>query len=361
MKTPSNTSEKSWTPVAPVAALCVAAATLLSPGPAAAAGPESRWGASYFPNVVLTTQDGKKVRVWDDLLKDKKVLINFIYTECGASCPLETAKLSQVQRILGDRMGKDIFFYSISLDPKRDTPSALKAYAEKFKAGPGWLFLTGKKSDIELVRKKLGQAAGPGENELTDHATTLMIGNASTGQWMRDSATDDPRYIAVMVGDWLSSWKDRKQGESYSKAPPSDGATSDRGAYLFKTRCSACHTVGHGDLLGPDLLGVAFVRDRAWIARYVAVPDEVLASGDPIATALFDKYKRIRMPNLRLGEEDVEALVKFLEAKGAASHGGALRLPVGAGAFASIRDIRIGLPLEGTRALEGTGSTTGAE
>jgi protein SCO1/2 len=311
-------SKQSWTRLTPVGALLLATATLLSSSPALAE--DSPWGANYFPNVVLTTQDGKQVHFWDDLMKDRKVLINFIYTECGASCPLETAKLVQVQEILGDRMGKDIFFYSLSLDPKHDTPRVLKAYADKFHAGPGWLFLTGKKADIELVRKKLGQAAAPGQNELTDHATTLMMGNTTTGQWLRDGAMDDPRYIAVMVGDWLSSWKDRKKGESYTKAPPSDESTADRGAYLFKTRCSACHTIGHGDRIGPDLLGVAAVRDHAWLARYVAAPDEVLASGDPIATALFNKYKRVRMPNLRLGEKDVASLLGFLEAKGVASH-----------------------------------------
>jgi protein SCO1/2 len=332
-------TQKSWSILAPVAALLLAATTLLSAVPALAE--DSPWGANYFPNVVLTTQDGKQVHFWDDLMKDRKVLVNFIYTECGASCPLETAKLVQVQEILGDRMGKDIFFYSLSLDPKHDTPAVLKAYAEKFHAGPGWLFLTGKKADIELVRKKLGQAAAPGQNELTDHATTLMMGNTTTGQWLRDGSMDDPRYIAVMVGDWLSSWKDRKKGESYTMAPPSDESTSDRGAYLFKTRCSACHTVGHGDRIGPDLVGVATVRERAWIARYVAAPDEVLASGDPIATALFNKFKQIRMPNLRLGEKDVDALIKFLEAKGAPSPT-ASRLPVAAGAVASARDLGIG-------------------
>lgn len=311
-------SKKRWTTAVPIAALLLLAATLLSPHSPALA---TVWGANYFPNVVLTTQDGQEVHVWDDLLKDKKVVINFIYTECGASCPLETAKLAQVQRILGDRMGKDIFFYSFSLDPKNDTPAVLKAYAEKFHAGPGWLFLTGKKADIELVRKKLGQAASPGQNELTDHATTLMIGNVATGQWMRDSSTDDPRYIAAMAGDWLSSWKDHKKGESYAKVPPADESTSDRGAYLFKTRCSACHTVGHGDGIGPDLIGVASARDHVWLARYVAAPDEVLASGDPIATALFNKFKQVRMPNLRLGGKDVEALIGFLEARGVASHG----------------------------------------
>jgi protein SCO1/2 len=343
MKKPNNTSKTSFTSAAPAAALLLAAATLLSSGPALATD-ASPWGAKYFPNVALTTQDGKKVRFWDDCLKDKVVLVNFIYTECGASCPLETAKLLEVQKILGDRMGKDIFFYSLSLDPKHDTPAVLKAYAERYKVGPGWTFLTGKQADIELVRKKLGQAAEPGTNRLTDHTTTIMMGNVKTGQWLKDGAMDDPRYISVMVGDWLSSWKGHKKGESYAKPQPViEGAadSGDKGAYLFKTRCSSCHTVGRGDKIGPDLIGVTSTRDPAWLARFVANPDEVLASGDPIATALFEKYKRVRMPNLRLGEKDVEALIKFLEAK-AASSPVALRLPAAAGAIASAEDIRIG-------------------
>src|ERR1700748_683715 len=102
------------------------------------------YGAGYFPNVELTTQEGKTVHFYDDLLKGKVVAITLIYTHCLDSCPLETARMAQVQRLLGDRMGKDIFFYSISIDPRRDTPEVLNAYAKKFHAGPGWLFLTGK-------------------------------------------------------------------------------------------------------------------------------------------------------------------------------------------------------------------------
>ena len=86
----------------------------------------------------------------------KSVAINLVYTRCTASCPLETAKLTQVQRIFGDRMGKDVFFYSISIDPKNDTPEAMKAYMEKYHIGPGWLFLTGKVEDIKLIAQKLG-------------------------------------------------------------------------------------------------------------------------------------------------------------------------------------------------------------
>src|SRR5260370_28433854 len=117
----------------------------------AAASLAASLGSDYFPNVELTTQDGKKVHFYDDLLKGKIVAINFIYTHCHFSCPLETARLAQVQDILGDRVGKDIFFYSITIDPVRDTPAVLKDYAEKFAAGPAWTFLTARKKDIDLL------------------------------------------------------------------------------------------------------------------------------------------------------------------------------------------------------------------
>src|SRR5712664_1293479 len=117
------------------AAVLAAGPVLLDSATAAAGGP---WAAEYFPNVPLTTQDGTVVHFYDDLLKGNAVVINLIYTRCSASCPLETAKLVQVQRLLGDRVGRDVFLYSISIDPKHDTPEVLKAYAERFHLGPGW-------------------------------------------------------------------------------------------------------------------------------------------------------------------------------------------------------------------------------
>ena len=85
------------------------------------------------------------------------------------------------------------------------------------------------------------------------------------------------------------------------------------GRYLFARHCAACHTIGHGDKIGPDLQGVADVRDPAWLARQIATPDEVLASKDPIATALFKKYKQVNMPNLRLDEDEVKLIIGFLK------------------------------------------------
>jgi protein SCO1/2 len=91
----------------------------------------------------------------------KIVAVNLIYTTCKYACPLETARLAQVARLLGARMGRDIFFYSISIDPEVDTPAVLKAYAQKYGAGPGWTFLTGKKEDIEQISRSSGCTQRP--------------------------------------------------------------------------------------------------------------------------------------------------------------------------------------------------------
>lgn len=300
---------KNWVRIIVCSVWLLAAGLLLYITPASA---DSHRGAEYFTNVVLTTQDGTKVHFYDDLLKGKIVAINLIYTNCEYSCPLETARLAQVQKLLGDRVGKDIFFYSISIDPVRDTPAALKAYAEKFHAGPGWTFLTGKKEDIDLLSKKLGLYSDPKLSK-DGHTPHLLIGNEATGQWMRDSAGDNPKFLANLIGNFMSSWRNASSApakKSYSEATPLD--LSNIGQYLFSKECAACHTIGHGDKIGPDLLGVTNVRDRAWLKRYIHEPDKMLAEKDPIAVELFSKYKEVRMPNLRVGDADMDALINFL-------------------------------------------------
>ena len=107
----------------------------------------NRWGKDYFPNLPLVTQDGKTVRFYDDLIRGKMVLIDFIYTGCPDMCPLTTARLVQVEKKLGGKVGRDLFFYSISVDPANDSPEQLSKFARAFHTGPGWLFLTGKPDD----------------------------------------------------------------------------------------------------------------------------------------------------------------------------------------------------------------------
>src|SRR3989442_8851667 len=120
-----------------------------SPG----AGPRAR----YFPNVLLRTHENKTVHFYDDLIKGKIVLINFMYARCDDGlCPRQTPNLVLVQRALGDRVGRDIFMYSITLKPEQDTPAVLRDYANAYGVRPGWVFLTGKPDDIETIRNKLG-------------------------------------------------------------------------------------------------------------------------------------------------------------------------------------------------------------
>ena len=281
----------------------------MTPAPAP---PTTRWGANYFPNLTLTTQDGKSVRFYDDLLKDKVVAVELMYTTCKFTCPLETARLAQVQKLLADQMGKSVFFYSISIDPKHDTPETLKAYGEKFHAGPGWFFLTGNEKDIELVSKKLGLYSDPDPENPDGHTAVLMIGNVPGGVWTRISALSDPRMLARRIAELVD---DRTRKSEPEKSYADTGAiTFSKGQYLFSARCAACHTIGHGDKpTGPDLFGVTSTRKRDWLTRFIAVPDKMLAEKDPIAVALAKKYNGLQMPNLWLPDSEVATLIDYME------------------------------------------------
>jgi protein SCO1/2 len=298
-------------------AVALASTGLLTLGLVPALAADSpHWGPDYFPNVTLITQDKKPVKFYDDLLKGKKVAIYLMYTTCKYACPLETARLAQVQRYLGDRVGKDIYFYSISIDPTHDTPEVMKSYAEKYHAGPGWLFLTGKAADIELISKKLGLYSPPDPSNPDGHMPSLMIGNVPEGQWMKNSALDNPRFLSIMIGQFLDDWKTGGAGDGKTKTYADAGAINfDRGQYLFGSKCAPCHTLGRGDSIGPDLVNVTRTRDHEWLVRYLTKPDEMLAHGDPIAVSLFKKYKQTRMPNLFLGDVEIQALIGLLDRK----------------------------------------------
>lgn len=294
-------------------------AALGSPRAATAA---SAWGANYFPNSELTTQDGKVVHFYDDMLKGKAVAINLIYTRCTANCPLETAKLAQVQKILKDRVGKDIFFISVSIDPKHDTPEAMKKYMEKFHVGPGWTFLTGKKEDIKEISHKLGLSSLTDSANRDGHQPSVMIGYEPTGSWMLNSAVDNPHFLAGVMTKFLDESM-RRQGVVAQKtaaelapkpAPTESDADvhADPGQLAFISKCSACHTLGAGDSVGPDLLSVGQRRDRVWLTNYVLEPDRMLAQRDPVAMALFEKYKTVRMPNLGLTLENVDQILRYI-------------------------------------------------
>ena len=149
----------------------------------------------YFSDSELITQDNKKVKFYTDLLKDKVVLIQFIFTQCTDACPLTTKQLADTQKILGDRLGNDIYFLSISVDPEQDTPKLLKEYSQRFNAKKGWFFLTGLKQNVDKVNRKLGQAAPVKEG----HLPLFLIGNVKTGHWLKMQPYSAPSMIAEQL------------------------------------------------------------------------------------------------------------------------------------------------------------------
>jgi len=308
-----NMLSKSWKNAALISLILIAIfGFVIAAKPVVADGPDR----SHFPNVELITQDGKKVHFYDDLIKGKIVAIDLIYTTCHYACPLETARMAQVQKKLGDRVGKDIFFYSISIDPEHDTPEVLKAYMEKFNVGPGWTFLTGKKDDIIFLGRRLGLYTDPSVNA-DGHIPHLLIGNEAIGQWIRGSALDNPSFQARMIGDFLDNFQHIKPAEQKTTADGSPLQNFDKGQYLFGRDCIACHTIGHGDKVGPDLLGVTHVRSRQWLTRIIQTPDKLLEEKDPVATALYKRYG-VRMPNIYVSDMDASYIIGYIEAQSAA-------------------------------------------
>jgi protein SCO1/2 len=169
----------------------------------AAAPLKGRMGRD-IPNIQLVTHTDRRVRLYDDLVKGKKVLINFMYADCSNTCPRTTANLVKVQKSFGDRMGKDVFFLSITLTPDHDTPERLQAYAKDHGCGPGWEFLTGRIEDINRLRRYLGvYDATP---DITQHVGILTYGNEPEGKWGATSTLAKPDVIAWMVKSRIDGW-----------------------------------------------------------------------------------------------------------------------------------------------------------
>jgi protein SCO1/2 len=160
-----------------------------------------RYGADYFSNVTLTTHEGERVRFYDDLIRGKTVAFNMMYAQCDGICPTMTANLVKVQSMLGDRVGRDVFMYSITLDPERDTPRDLKVYAAVRGVKPGWLFLTGAPADVRLVRYRLGfydpDPAVDGLN--ATHTGAVRIGNDVRERWTMAPALAKPESILFAI------------------------------------------------------------------------------------------------------------------------------------------------------------------
>jgi protein SCO1/2 len=191
-------------------ALTQSVTTFAATVPKAATGGE-RSARDYQPNVTLTTQDGKSVRFYDDLIKGRVVLINMMFTTCVSICPPMTANLLRVQKLLqeklGARLGEDVRMLSITVDPETDTPAVLKQYATRYQVGPGWYFLTGKKADVDALLAKLGSS----DPDKDRHSGMLLIGNDATRTWQKVFAMSEPADIAGAVMKLLALPGEKKK------------------------------------------------------------------------------------------------------------------------------------------------------
>jgi protein SCO1/2 len=192
--------------IAPVAALlpgaAVGAPRVFAPGTQESA--RALLQQQHLPNVPLLTHDGKEVLFYDDLIKDKIVTLNFFYSNCNDICPTVTANLAEVQSLLGDQVGRQVFMYSFTLDPERDDVNAIKHYRDAFEAGPGWTFLTGKREHLEQLRKAIGFRVS---NPIVDQDKEQHIGNVRYGNeprmlWAACPGMAHPSFIAESIS-WM--------------------------------------------------------------------------------------------------------------------------------------------------------------
>lgn len=163
--------------------------------------PGKRYGAEYFSNVTLTTHEGNKVRFYDDLIRGKIVAINMMYAKCAGICPMTTSNLVRVQKLLGERVGRDVFMYSITLQPEQDTPERLQGYVERYGVKPGWLFLTGARADIEDLRYRLGffDPDPIVDGDKSTHTGAVRIGNDVYERWSMAPALAKPEQIVAAI------------------------------------------------------------------------------------------------------------------------------------------------------------------
>lgn len=165
--------------------------------PAPAEITKAQFPKMNVPDVELLDQNGRKIHFYTDLIKGQTVVINFIFTTCTTICPPLGATFARMQKELGDKVGRDVRFISISVDPATDTPERLKAWGAKFHAGEGWTFVTGNKPQVDELLNALGASFARRE----DHSPTVLIGNDAHGNWTRTYGLAHTSQLVQIIND----------------------------------------------------------------------------------------------------------------------------------------------------------------
>jgi protein SCO1/2 len=167
----------------------------------AAASDLATAGRNYFTDVELTNQQGQKVRFYSDLIAGKTVVINSFYSTCTGICPVMAGTFKRIQTELGDRLGRDVILISVTVDPETDTPARLRDYAKSIGAKPGWIFVTGKRENVEAALGRLGLRAASKE----DHTAVMIIGNEPKGLWKKAFGLARSEDIVKMVDEVVAA------------------------------------------------------------------------------------------------------------------------------------------------------------
>lgn len=151
------------------------------------------------PDIEVVNQDGRHVRFNSQVVEGRIAIVTGFFTTCSSMCPITQEKLSQVAKLLGPRLGKDVVIVSVSVDAENDTPARMKDWGEKFHIGPGWTLLSGNRAEVDTLLKSLGLFVPLPQR----HQSALMIGSTATG-WARVSSWTSSEKLAKVVESMLS-------------------------------------------------------------------------------------------------------------------------------------------------------------
>lgn len=148
-----------------------------------------------LPEVELLGADGQPFALSAAGFGDRVVLIDFVYTTCTTICPALSAVMAAAHAGLSAHLGRDLVLVSISVDPARDTPDVLRAYAANFEAGPHWVWLTGNQGPVGRVLRAFGLSTGSPDA----HPPLLLVGHPAQGRWLRWVGIPAPQVVIDQV------------------------------------------------------------------------------------------------------------------------------------------------------------------
>lgn len=158
-------------------------------------------GMNKIPNVPLVAHTGQHIRFYDDLVKDRILVINMMYTSCSGICPLATSNLIHVYRLLTEKMPQNFVMCSLTLNPEIDNPAILSNYVNQYQLPPAWLYLTGDPQHVKLIRMALGffDIDPEVDNDFASHTGMLRLGNESLGRWSMMPSQANPKQVVDAI------------------------------------------------------------------------------------------------------------------------------------------------------------------